>query len=108
MFPSESLAGCHVCMPEKFPIVPDSGDLRDFVDWLNRKSQVANGVTIAREFWDEAEQGWRSFAFAPLRATGAQGARYLRYSLKWGPKLGHFAEGHTLREAFNNARARDP
>lgn len=72
------------------------------LEWIAK--QADGGVTIERQFWDEAFHEWRPCAYSPLRSTEAE----RRYFVAWGSKMGHFAVGDTLEEALANAMKRCP
>ncbi len=70
------------------------------LDWLQEKSQLANGVEIETTAWDAQEHEHRSVAYH----SGTEGRRI---NVSWGPKLGHFAHQDSLREAIDNAMQRE-
>ncbi len=68
------------------------------LDWIAEVSQLANGFTAERQAWSEKFGEWQSVAYPSA-------TRSPRTLISWGPKMGHFRNADTLREAIDAARA---
>ena len=68
---------------------------RAALEWIESRSCLPSGVTIATTAWDEKYKEHRSVYYG--------GVRDRRVMVSWGPKMGHFRRNDTLMGALESA-----